>query len=92
MSVDALYYNLNKISLSRSRSYIDSFKWLKNKQVTVSPKNNDHNCFQYALTVALNCKQTEDHPERISKIKPFIGKCNWKEKDFLSHSKDWKKN
>ena len=31
-SVDALYYNLNKVSLSRSRSYIDSPKWLKNKK------------------------------------------------------------
>ena len=29
--VDALYYNLNKIRLSRGGSYIDSPKWLKNK-------------------------------------------------------------
>ena len=28
-SVDALYYNLNKVSLSRGGSYIDSLKWLK---------------------------------------------------------------
>ena len=28
-SVDALYYDLNKISLSRDGSYIDSPKWLK---------------------------------------------------------------
>ena len=28
-SVDSLYYNLNKISLSRGGSYIDSPKWLK---------------------------------------------------------------
>ena len=31
-SVDGLYYNLNKVSLSRGRSYIDSPKWLKNKK------------------------------------------------------------
>ena len=31
-SVDSLYYNLNKISLSRGGSYIDSPKWLKKKQ------------------------------------------------------------
>ena len=30
-SVDSLYYNLNKISLSRGGSYIDSPKWLKKK-------------------------------------------------------------
>ena len=29
-SVDALYYNLHKVSLSRGGSYIDSPKWLKN--------------------------------------------------------------
>ena len=31
-SVDALYYNLNKVSLSRGGSYIDSSKWLKNNK------------------------------------------------------------
>ena len=29
-SVDVLYYNLNKVSLSRGGSYVDSPKWLKN--------------------------------------------------------------
>ena len=77
-SVDALYYNLNKVSLSRSGSYIDSPKWLKNKKVTINPKNKDGKCFRYALTVALNYEQIKDHSERISKIKPFIDKYNWK--------------
>ena len=31
-SVDALYYNLNKVNLSRGGSYIDSPKWLRNKK------------------------------------------------------------
>ena len=56
-SVDALYYDLNEISLSRGGSYIDSPKWLKNKKATINPKNNDDKCFQYALTVALNHEQ-----------------------------------
>ena len=78
-SVDALYYNLNKVSLSRGGSYIDSPKWLKNKKATINPKNKDDKCFQYALTVSLNYEQIKDHPERISKIKPFIDQYNWKE-------------
>ena len=82
-SVDALYYNLNKISLSRGGSYIDSPKWLKNKKATINPQNKkDDRCFQYAVTVALNHKQIKDHPERISKIKAFIDKYNSKEIDF----------
>ena len=31
-----------------------------------------------------------NHPERISKIKPFIEQYNWKDIDFPSTSKDWK--
>ena len=31
------------------------------------------------------------NPEIISKIKPFIEQYNWKEIDFPSTSKDWKK-
>ena len=71
-SVDVLYYNLNKVSLSRGGSYIDSPKWLKNKKATINPKNEDDKCFHYALTVALNHEQIKNNPERISKIKPFI--------------------
>ena len=59
-SVNALYYDLNKVSLSRGGSCIDSPKWLKNKRATINPQNEkDDNCFQYALTVASNYKQIE---------------------------------
>ena len=37
-SVDALYYNLNKVSLRRGGSYIDFPKRLKNKNATINPK------------------------------------------------------
>ena len=56
-SVDELYYDLNKISLSRSGSNMDSPEWLKDKTATVNPKNNDDKCFQYAVAVALNHEQ-----------------------------------
>ena len=91
-SVDVLYYNLNKISLNRGGSHIDSPEWLKNKKTTTNPKNNDDKCFQYALTVALNYQNIKNNPERISKIKPFIDQYNWKEIDFPSNKKYWKKS
>ena len=92
-SVDVLYYNLNKVSLSRGGSYIDSPEWLNNKKATINPQNKkDDRCFQYAVTVALNHEQIKDHPERISKIKSFIDQYNWKEIDSPSHGKDWKKS
>ena len=57
----------------------------------MNQKNNDHKCFQYAVTLALNIDKINDPLERISKIKPFIEKYNWKDIDFPSASKDWKK-
>ena len=85
--VDVLYYNLNKISLSRGGSYIDPPEWLKNKKATINPKNNDNKCFQYALADALNYGQIKKDPQRRSKIKPFIDQYNWKEISFPSHKR-----
>ena len=44
-SIDALYYDLNNLSLSRGKSYIDSPEWLKNKKATINPKINENRCF-----------------------------------------------
>ena len=57
----------------------------------MNQKNNDNKWFQYAVALALNIDKINDHPERISKIKPFIEKYIWKDIDFPSTSKDWKK-
>ena len=43
------------------------------------------------LNVALSHQNIENNAQRKSKIKPFIRQYNWKEIDFPSHSKDWKK-
>ena len=83
--VNFLYYDFNKISLNRGGSYIDSPKWLKNKKSTINPKNNGYKCFQYAVTLALNLDKTDNRPQRISKIKPFIDQYNWNEIDFPSN-------
>ena len=82
--VNFLYYDFNKISLSRGGSYIDFPKWLKDKKSTINPKNNDDKCFQYAVTLALNLDKIKKDPQRISKIKPFIDQYNWKDIDFPS--------
>ena len=55
-----LYYNFNKISLNRGGSYIEP------------AKNNDHKCFQYAVTLALNYDKIDKNHQRISKIRTFI--------------------
>ena len=71
-SIDILCYNLNKISLNRGVSYINSPKWLKNEKAITNPKSNDDKCFQYAITVTINYQNIKNNPERLIKIKPFI--------------------
>ena len=58
------------------------------KKAAINPKNNDDNCFHYALTVALNYQNTRKIPQRISKVKPFINKYDWKGINFPSPKKD----
>ena len=88
-SVDLLHYKFHRINLNRGGSCIDSPKWLKNKKATINLKNNDDNCFQYAINVALDHEQIKSHPERISNIKPFIDQYDWKEINVSSNKKNW---
>ena len=90
--IDLLEYHLHKISLNRGSSYIKSSEWLYSKGVTINPKNTKNNmCFQYAITAALNHQNIKDHPERISKVRSFNNRYNWKHIEYPSHSKDWRK-
>ena len=91
-SINLLEYALHKISLNRGSSYIESPEWIHNKGATINPKSTkDNNCFQYAIIAALNHHNINNHPERISKLKPFIDNYNWKDIEFPSNSKDWRK-
>ena len=88
--IDLLEYHLQKISLNRGSSYINSPEWIKNKKVTINPQNTeDNNCFQYAITVALNYQIIDCHPERMSKLKPFIDNYNWDNICFPAGHKDY---
>ena len=79
--INYLYYDLNRITISKGGSYIESPKWLKDK-------NNDNKCFQYATTLALNINSIDKHHQRISKIKPFIDNYNWNDIIFPAAKKD----
>ena len=90
--IDLLEYHLHKISLNRGSSYIKSSKWVKNKEVTINQKNTKSNhYFQYAIIAALNYQNIDNHPGRISTLKPFFDNYSWKDIEYPSHSKDWRK-
>ena len=63
---------------------------MKKKKATIKIKNEDDRCFQYAVTVALNYREIELHPEKVSIIKPFIDKYNLKGINCPSKIDDWK--
>ena len=84
-------YHIHKINLKRGKSFIKSPEWILNKRATINPKNKDNKCFQYSITAELNHQNTENHPERILNITPFIDQYNWEGIDFPVGIKDWKK-
>ena len=53
--------------------------------------NNNKNNLQNALDDALDYQIIETHPERISKLKPYINRYNWKGIEFPAGSKQWQK-
>ena len=89
--INYLYYDLNRITISKGGSYIESPKWLKDKKCTINQKNTDNKCFQYAATLTLNFNNIDRNPQRISKIKPFINNYKWNDINFPATKKDWNK-
>ena len=89
-SVQLMYYKCHKVDFICGGSYIDSPDWIKKKKATINPKNTDDKCVQYAATVALNYEEIKWNPERVSHIKPFINKYNWKGTNYPSKIDDWK--
>ena len=44
--------------------YTDSTDWITNNKLTIDPKNEENQCFQYAATVALNYGEIKYSAER----------------------------
>ena len=71
---------MHKIIFNCGGSYIDPPDWIKNKKATTNCINKkDTKCFQCVVTVRLNNEEKKKDPQRITKIKTFINKYNWKE-------------
>ena len=72
----------------KNLSELKSLGWLMGKKEAII---NGDNGFLNALDDALNYQTIETHPERISKLKPYINKYNWEGIEFPAGPKDWKK-
>ena len=69
-------------------SELNSLGRLQGKKEAIINNYNNNNDFQNALGDALNCQTIEKDPQRISKLKPYINKCNWKGIEFPAGSKE----
>ena len=69
-------------------SELNSLGWLRSKKEGIINDNNS-NDFQNAVDDALNYQAVKTNPERISKLKTYINKYNWKGIDFPAGPKDW---
>ena len=74
----------------KNLSELNSLEWLKCKKEAInSNNNNNNNNFQNALDDALNYQTIESNPQRISKLKSYVNKYNWKGINFPAGSKEW---
>ena len=49
-----LHIDFHKLNLTRGSSYIPLPDWISKKKAVINPKNEDQECFKWAVTVALN--------------------------------------
>ena len=70
----------------KNLSAINSSSWFKGKKETIISGDND---FENALDDALNYQNIKTNPERISKLKPYINKYNWKGIKFPARPEEW---
>ena len=89
--VDLTLMQFHSIELKRGSSYIPSPKWISDKRATINPQNTHNNkCFKYATIAALHHQEFDHHPQRITKLKPYINNYNQKDINFPAGQKDWK--
>ena len=86
--IESITYNFTEIIISNT--FIESPELIKNKKCTSNPQNKDNTCFQYSVTIALNCQNIKNNSERISKIKPFINNLDWDNNNFPPQEQDYK--
>ena len=72
----------------KNLSELNFLDWLRGRKKGIINGDND---FQNALNDALNYQTIEKDPQRISKLKPYINKYNWKGIDFPATRNDRKK-
>ena len=65
------------MNLTRGSSYLPLPGWLAKKKAIINPKNEDKECFKWAVIAASRWEEINNNPERISKLKRFEKDFDW---------------
>ena len=69
--------DFHRLNLTRGSSYLPLPEWLAKKEAIISPKNDDMECFKWAVIAATKWKDLGDHPERITKLRKYEDNFDW---------------
>ena len=90
---EVLFRNVNfhQLNLMRGSSYLPLPNWLACKKAIINKKNEDQECFKWAVIAASRWEEINNNPERISKLKRFEKDFDWSGIGFPVSIKDIKK-
>ena len=87
---EVLFMNidLHQLNLTRGSSYLPLPDWQACKNAIINPKNEDQECFKWAVISASRWEEINNNPERISKLMRFEKDFNWSGMGFPVSFKD----
>ena len=90
---EVLFTNVDfhHLNLMRASSYLPLPNWLAHKKAIINPKNEDQECFKWAVIAASRWEEINNNPERISKLKRFEKDFDWSGIEFPVSVKDIKR-
>ena len=80
--------NIHQLNLTRGSRYLPFPDWLAGKKAIINPKNEDKECFKWAVIAASRWEEINNNPERISKLKRFEKDFDWSGIGFPVSFKD----
>ena len=90
---EVLFTNVDfhQLNLMRGSSYLPLPDWLTRKKAIINPKNEDQECFKWAVIAAMRWEEINNNPERIYKLKRFEEDFDWSGIGFPFSIKNIKK-
>ena len=77
-----LHINFHRLTLKRGSFYMKLPEWIEKKKAVINPKNEDEECFKWAVIAALHRKEIKKDHQRISRLRHYEDQYNWNGLEF----------